>query len=491
MIISTLLLAAVLLRPESATGHDRNTIIADLRDGHYSEARQILEAAIKQSPQDAALWALNGFALSHVGQQKEALASYKRALQLSPDYLPALQGAAQIEYQSSDQSAVPLLQKIVAIHPGDETSHAMLAALAFERRDCKTAADEFRYSQTLTSSNVRSLEEYGSCLLQLGELDHAVRIFERISEIQPQSEKARYNVAVAQVMAKRYGDAIATLTPLVSKRPDDGDFLDVLAQAYEGLLDTPNAVASLRQAITRHPDVPRYYLDFADICLAHAAYQVGVDMLNAGLKRLPDSAPLYLARGILYVQMDDYEHSRRDFQRAEQLDPELEYGHGMQGLADLQMNHLSQAEEDVRSRLSKAPKNAFLWYLLSEILTRKGATSGTPQFQEAVKSAQRAVELRPDFPLARNLLGRLYLDEGRTGDAIKQSRLAFEEDPTGNTGQTALYHLIAALRKSGKRDEIPSLAKKLADLREQTRARETAERRYALVEVSPSKPDQH
>ncbi len=489
MIVSALLLATVLLRPESAMSQDKSAIIADIRAGKYTEARQKLDYAIKQSPQDAALWTLNGFALSHLGQQKEALASYKQAIQVSPDYLPALEGAAQIEYQLSDQSAVPLLQRIVAIHPADETSHAMLATLAFERRDCRTAADEFRHSQTLTSSNVSSLDEYGSCLLQLREPGDAVKIFQRVGELRPQSEKARYNLAVAQVSAKRYGDAIATLKPLVSKRPPDGDCLDVLAEAYEGLLDTPNAVASLRQAIISNPDVSQYYLDFADICLAHSAYRVGIDMLNAGLKRLPGSAPLYLARGILYVQMDDYEESRKDFQKAEQLDPELQYGHGMQGLADLQLNHLAQAEEDVRSRLSKAPKDAFLWYLLSEILTRAGATLGTPQFQEAVRSAERAVQLQPDFPIARNLLGRLYFDQGRTGDAIEQSRLAFQEDPNGQTAQTALYHLIMALRKSGNREEIPSLARKLADLREQARAKETAERRYALVEVSPSESD--
>jgi tetratricopeptide (TPR) repeat protein len=489
MIISAILLAAVLLLPLSAMGQDKSTIIADVRAGQYREARQMLEQAIKQSPQDAALWTLNGFALSHLGQQKEALTSYKQALKLSPDYLAALEGAAQIEFQASDQSAVPLLQKIVAIHPGDETSHAMLATLAFKRRDCKSAADEFRQSDTLISSSANSLEEYGSCLLQLREPEDAVKVFARVSEIQPQSEKASYNLAVVQVMAKQYQDAIATLKPLVSKRPQDGDSLDVLAEAYEGLLNTPDAVASLRQAIISNPDVPQYYLDFADICLAHAAYRVGIDMLNTGLKRLPDSAPLYLARGILYVQVDDYENSRRDFERAEQLDPQLHYGHGMQGLADLQLNHLSQAEQDVRSRLRKAPNDAFLWYLLCEILTRGGAAAGSAQFQEAVRSAERAVQLQPEFPLARNLLGRLYFEEGRNDDAIKQSRLAFQEDPTGETAQTSLYHLILALRKTGNRDEIAPLVKKLAELREKARAKETAERRYTLVEVSPPEPD--
>jgi tetratricopeptide (TPR) repeat protein len=259
----------------------------------------------------------------------------------------------------------------------------------------------------------------------------------------------------------------------------------VLADAYEGLLDTPNAVAALREAIVSNPDVPQYYLDFADICLAHAAYKVGIDMLNSGLKRLRDSAPLYLARGILSVQMDDYENARKDFQRAEELDPDLHYGHGMEGLADLQLNDLAKAERDVRARLGKTPNDAFLWYLLSETLARGGATAGSAAFQEAVRAAERAVRLQANYALARNLLARLYLDEGRTADAIRQSRLALEEDPSGQTAQTALYHLIVALRKSGNRDEVAALAKKLVEMQTKARAKETAERRFALVEVSP------
>jgi tetratricopeptide (TPR) repeat protein len=488
MMTSAILLVAVLLRPQSALGQDKSTILADLRAGQYIEARQMLEKAIERSPRDAVLWTLNGFALEHLGHEKEALASYEHALTIAPNSLPALEGAAQIEYRASDQSAILLLQKIVALHPGDETSHAMLATLAFERRDCKTAADEFQQSRTLLSTKVISLEEYGSCMLQLREPEEAVKVFERVTEIQPQSDKARYNLAVVQVMAKRYQDAIATLKPLISKRPNDADSLDVLAQAYEGLKDTPNAVAYLRQAIVSNPDVPQYYLDFADICLVHQSYRVGIDMLNVGLKRLPDSAPVYLARGILYVQVDDYENSQRDFQKAEELDPKLHYGQAMQGLAELQRHNLSQAEQEVRTRLRKAANDAYLWYLLSEILTRRGATAGSTQFEEAVRAAQRAVQLQSDFPKARNLLARLYLCQGKTEDAIKQSRLALEEDPTGETAETALYHLILALRKSGRQDEVPPLTKKLSDLLAEARAKEAAERSYTLVEVSPSEP---
>ncbi len=487
MIALAIVLTAAIFAAQPPTP-DTSTIVAQLRSGHYADAKEMIERAAKDSPDSAALWTLDGFALSHLGQKHEALASYERALKLSPDYLPALEGAAQIKFAVSDQSAVALLAKIVGQNPTDETSHAMLATLAFKRRDCPTAAAEFRLSRSLIDSKPDSLEQFGTCLLELKQTDAALQVFQRVVDLEPQRKQAQYNLAVVQLSAKRYQDAVNTLKPLVTEKPNDGESLDLLAEAYEDMADTQDAVTYLRQAIVSNPDVPRYYLDFAEICMTHTAYQVGIDMLSAGLRRLPNAAPLYLARGIFYVQVDDYENSRKDFDRAEQLDPKMEYGHGIQGLADLQRNDLPQAEADVRSRLRSAPGDAFLWYLLSETLVREGASAGTANFQEALSSSERAITLQPDFPMAHNLLGRLYLEQGKFVDAISQSRLALQQAPSGEIAATALYHLIQALQRSGDSSEIPTLRKKLADLLQEARDQQASQRKYALVEVSPADP---
>lgn len=466
-------------------------IVAELRSGRYAEARQMIERAVKDSPGNATLWTLNGFALSHLGDQGEALASYQRALKLSPAYLPALEGAAQILFAASDQEAVPLLKRIVARNPKDETSHAMLATLAFKRKDCDAATSEFRLSRTVIDSQPSTLEQFGACLLQRKQADEALPVFQRVLELRPETEEAQYDLGMAQLSAKRYQDAVHTLKKLVAQKPADADALDLLAEAYEEMGDTADAVATLRQAIVTKPDVPQYYLDFADICMTHTAYKVGIDMLSAGLQRLPQAADLYLARGIFYVQLDDFENSRKDFDRAAQLDPRMEYGQGIQGLADLQQNQLTKAEADVRSRLRTAPRDAFLWYLLSLTLVREGASAGTPPFQEAVSSAERAVALRADFPLARNLLGRLYLEENKVLDAVEQSRLALQEAPTGETAATALYHLVQALKRGGDTNQAARLSKQLAALLQETRAKQASERRYALVEADrPEEPKQ-
>ena len=60
-----------------------------------------------------------------------------------------------------------------------------------------------------------------------------------------------------------------------------------------------------------------------------------------------------------------------------------------------------------------------------------------------------------------------------------QCRKALEIDPKN---QSALYHLIQALRKTDKKDQIPELLKRLALLRQQATKDEREQYRYKLVE---------
>jgi len=458
-------------------------VIADLQAARYSKAQAEIEQKLKESPKDARLWTLHGFALTHLNNPKQALLSYRRALEISPDYLPALEGAAELSFKASGPDAVVFIEKILKIRPKDQTSHAMLASLAVKRGDCSAAVKEFESSRPLIDSQIVPLQEYGSCLAKLKRSAEAIPIFDRLAKLQPADERARYNLAVVQSFSGRYQDVIATLAPTEGGSEQDADALDLLAEAYEAVSDTPRAVAALRQAIVTAPDQAHLYVDFADLCLVHNSFQVGIDMVNAGLTRLPKSAALYLARGILYTQMGQYDRSEADFARAEQLDPAMGPGAAARGMAELQRNNLDNAEATIRARLRSNPNEPFLHYLLAETLLKTGAAVGTPRFDEAVKSAQKAIRLQPEFTLARDVLSRLYLQQNKLDEAIEQSRLAFEEDPTD---QTALYHYILALRKRNKSEDIPALTRRLVALREQARAKESTERRFLLVEVKPS-----
>lgn len=50
-------------------------IISELRSGNYIEAKQLIDQALVSSANDARLWTLDGYALLHLGSEKNALAA--------------------------------------------------------------------------------------------------------------------------------------------------------------------------------------------------------------------------------------------------------------------------------------------------------------------------------------------------------------------------------------------------------------------------------
>ncbi len=454
-------------------------VAAALQAGQFDKALAYLQPELARSPNDVQLRTLQGIALSGKGNKKDALTAFHRALEISPDYLPALEGAAQIEYEENGKDTAALLEHILELRPGDETSHAMLAVIAYRRGDCATAVSHFEQSGSVLDSQPGALQQYGACLITLKEDEKAIAVFQRALIHSPADAHARCRLASAQMIAQRPQDAIATLEPLLQTGTADADVLELAAAALEADENTPEAVRILRQAIVSDPHDVDLYVDFATLCLDHQSFQVGVDMMSAGLEVEPKAAPLYVARGILYVQMAQYDKAEADFDKADLLDPRQSFGSAAEGLAALQENDPERALISVRKKLAQKPDDPFLLDSEAELLAQSGPQPGSAEFRMAVNSAEKAVALRPSLGTARDLLAKLYLQSGQNQAAIEQSREALNIDASD---QTALYHLIQALRKNGQDAEIPDLLKRLAALRMEGTKEENQRNRYKLVE---------
>ena len=459
------------------------SITSALRDREFSKALQLLQPLLQSSPDDPQLWMLQGLAHAGEGDSKAALTSYERAIKISPDYLPALEGAAQIEYEAGDADAVPLLQHVLRLRPNESTSHAMLAVLAEKHGDCATAIEHYAASESLLDSQPDALQGYGVCLLKLNQNDKAIDVFQRLVAAKPDDSSARRGLAAVQLAAGKPPDALATLKPLLDAAPDVST-MRLAAAAYEAEKDTPSAVKILRDAIVQDPLQITAYVDFAGIAMDHQSFQAGVEIIDAGLKLQPNAAPLYLARGVLFVQLADFEKAEADFEKAEKLDPKQGMTAAAQGMLAEEKNQddPDRALATVRGKLAKRPDDAFLWYLQAAILSQKSPEPGSAEFQQGIDSARRAAALQPSLTAAHNVLAKYYLDSGQNALAAKECRLVLEKSPSD---QSALYHLVMALRKTGGQAEIPDLLKRLAKARQDATRQEGERNRYKLVVASP------
>ena len=110
----------------------------------------------------------------------------------------------------------------------------------------------------------------------------------------------------------------------------------------------------------------------------------------------PRAAQLYVARGVLYVQLAQYDKAEADFEKAYELDPHQSLSTAAQGLAAVQANDLDHALASIQSKLERKPDDAVLLYLQADVLSQKSADVGTPEFELAMRSAKRAVSSAAD-----------------------------------------------------------------------------------------------
>ena len=452
-------------------------IVNAIKEGQFDQAIQMCHAAQKSAAADPRIWTLEGIALSHLGHSQQALAAFDHALKLEPRSLPALEGAAELEYKQGDKRAISLLERILAIRPDDPTTHAMLAVMQYKEKDCAGAVENFARAGVVTGNEPLALTQYGVCLTDLNRFEESIPVFEQVVQLQPETPDARYNLALAQWKSNHPADALAALQPLLARGDANADLLSLAAEINDSAGNIPEAVELYRKAIQADPKNVQNYSGFAALSLNHEAFQAGIDMIDFGLIQIPQSAQLYLARGILYGELSKFDLATADFEHANQLDPHLPFSAAAEGVLQTQQRDLGAAVVSFRGEAKRHPNDALPQYLLAEALAEQNNPTESPAYKEELAAAKQALRLNPQLTAAHDLLSTAYLRNRQTSLAIEQSRAALRADPND---QAAVYHLILALRATDQKNEIPSLVKRLAELRRSEQSAASLRKRYQL-----------
>jgi tetratricopeptide (TPR) repeat protein len=239
----------------------------------------------------------------------------------------------------------------------------------------------------------------------------------------------------------------------------------------------------LRRAIVLDPKTPGYYAAFASLCLEHDSFQVGIDMMNVGLKYIPDDPTLYLSRGLLYVELAQFKQAEADFARVEKLSSFQSLGSYALDLTEVQRNDPEQALAKVRLQLKSHPDDPLLNYFLAQSLMNQSPDVESEAFKEAMHAALTAAKEKPDYVPVHDLLASIYMHSEQYSLAIDECHEALRYDPSD---ETATYHLLISLKHSGQTEDLNALSKRLALLHRESLERENQRKSFRLIEGNPS-----
>ena len=108
-----------------------------------------------------------------------------------------------------------------------------------------------------------------------------------------------YNLALTQYRAGRFVDSASTLEELRKTQTLDADALNLLGQSYLDAGNSEPAESVLKSALGAFPKDERNYLALAKLAIDTEKLDMGLAVLDQGLKQLDNSYALHMQRGYL------------------------------------------------------------------------------------------------------------------------------------------------------------------------------------------------
>lgn len=271
---------------------------------------------------------------------------------------------------------------------------------------------------------------------------------------------ANFNLALCYVATNQANLALPILRDLRDQGHDNADVNNLLAQAYIGESQNQKGFEALQRAVSFTPTNEKLYMFVADACMGKQAYALGMEVVDLGLKSLPNSARLHFERAMFLSLLDEFDNAKNDFEQAQKLAPDSDIAFVAAAQKAMFEGNVPETIRSAREGISKGHDNFMLLTLLGEASLRSGISPGQPEFEQARQALEKAVAERANYPSSQLALGKLYLVENRIHDAIVHLEIARQLD----SGNPSVYSsLAAAYRKQGDlqkaHDALATLAK--------------------------------
>lgn len=266
----------------------------------------------------------------------------------------------------------------------------------------------------------------GKVLLAEGEYQRAVKAFDRAVAGGVASETVLIDQATAYFYTAQYEKAIDPLKRAIAANPRSPYGHHLIGKVYFMLRQFDRAAVELAIALKLAPED----FDIAyTLALAHLKQQqlaAARQILTKQLQKLGNRPEVHNLFGRAYRETKHYDQAIEEFKKAIALDTRLARAHYNLGLTYLLKDGalaLKEAAEEFRIELSVYPDEFLAIYNLGLVCVVER------KYEEAVKLLDKASRLRPQNPDVRLFLGNAYHGLGQFERAIESLEKAMELNP--------------------------------------------------------------
>lgn len=350
---------------------------------------------VERFPASPRVWADLGLALLNAGTLTESRQAFRKALELNPRHVVALEGQARAETLLGDNAvAAAAYGRLHAAHPRNIEGLLGLAKLAFQQGKRDEALR--LWQQTVKVAPNSALPRvYGALgLLEMGKLSEAIASLRDASRLDEQNAVVYHNLGVAYLRAEKRDKAEKAFRTALTLAPGMPESTLALAQVLLNENRIGDSIRLLQRYVADRPEDHQVRETLAWAYIRQNAFREAKSQLYAAFQTMQrqgitdDSHRERLTNNlaVCYWLLGDLDEARKMFESSIRVRPNGERipYHNLARLY-LMRRQLMQAREVIDRCLQISPNDSETQLLLAVSLEQQG------RFDEALAEVQQMV----------------------------------------------------------------------------------------------------
>lgn len=450
-------------------------VTTHLRKQDFPAARQVAQALVAESPDEAAMHNVLGAVHLASGDHVNARARFAHALKLQPKFVPALMNLAALDANDKNYAAARVhwmraleldanntaaLLSLAGLDEMEKHPEGALGWLEKARVSSSTALEprvllgqrylqrrDYEKAETVAQETIAIHPEASAALLLYGDtqwarerLDQATTTFQKLTRVAPKEATGFLRLGQVQVATKQYVPARASLRSAFALAPDSVTIVAALVMLETRLNETPVALQRIDEFLKKHPDSPEGHALRGDVLMAQGGKYAAADEAYVRAAQLRPNGALVVRR---YLALSRASRDDAALTVLKQWLEQKPHDALVQAtLAEAYRTHgqHTEAAEQYRQLLVEKPDDVAL-------LNNLALTYLVAHDARAKSVAEKAYTLSHGHPFVADTYGWVLLQLGDIAQGKQILEQAAEKAPDQPDVQV---HLAVALMRSGE-----------------------------------------
>jgi tetratricopeptide (TPR) repeat protein len=358
--------------------------------GMYADLETLWQTTIARNPNSFLAHVNLGSILAQQGQMDGAIAHFKKALKVRPDYVEACNnlGNALLQKRRVDE-ALEQFQKALEIQPDNAMVHTSFGNALLQKGRVDEAIVHYQKTLEMMPGSAEACCGLGNALLQKGRVDEAMEQFQKAIRLQPDLAMAHYDLGNLLLQKRQVNEAITCYQKALEIKPGYAEAHYNLGNALLQERSVDEAIQQYQSALEIKPDYAEAHINLGAALLQKGRLDDAAEQFQQAINLQPDSARAHFNLGRVFLSKGRPDEAMAHLQKALEIRPDYAKAHAGLGIALFQKGRVDEAIARFQKALKIEPDDSDTHINLGLALFKKG------RVDEAIPHFQKTLEISP------------------------------------------------------------------------------------------------